>query len=82
MSFDVESERFDITYDPRATSPGEIATVIRDLGYEPKTVVAATSGQAGLTTVSLASLPAEFRDLFEQARQAEKPVLLDFTAPG
>lgn len=82
MSFDVESERFDVTYDPSETSPGEIATVIRDLGYEPRTVVAATGGQAGLPAVSLASLPEELRGLFEEARQAGKLVLLDFTAPG
>ena len=59
------------------------ADAIRKLEYEP-VVVESTPGasKSGATQVDLGALPEELAKLFGEARDASKPVLLQFSGPG
>ena len=64
-------------------SADAITRVIEELGYEPTVMAAPLSErERGMEQVDLDSLPDELKSLFEAARDATRPVLLDFTAPG
>lgn len=64
-------------------SAEDILGVVAELGFEP--TVVATPGKTserGEERVDLAQLPQEYQALFADARRTDRPVLLDFTAPG
>jgi hypothetical protein len=61
-----------------------ILELVADLGYEPEIVAhdAGVAAQVAVLDVAISELPAEIRALFAEAKKSERPVLLDFTAPG
>ena len=81
VDVDLADDRFDVRYDPERVRPDELFALVRGLGYEPE-LASARPAPAAATQVDLAALPADVRALFERARAAERPVLLDFAAPG
>ncbi len=80
---DLEKDRFDVTYDAGRVAINALLDAIRKLEYEP-VVVESTPGtsKSGTTQVDLGALPEELAKLFGEARDASKPVLLQFSGPG
>jgi len=80
---DLKVNRFDVTYDPGRLAVSELLDAIRKLEYEPDVVATRPEASSrGVTKVDVSSLPAELGKLFAAARDANKPVLLQFSGPG
>ena len=81
VEVDLADDRFDVRYDPVLVRPEELLELVRGLGYEPE-LASAKPPPAAALRVDLAALPADLRARFERARATQRPVLLDFAAPG
>lgn len=72
-----------MSFDPEQVDREELLRTIRELDFEPELVEppppTATEARA---RVDVAELPGELQELFLRARKDDRPVLLDFTAPG
>jgi hypothetical protein len=71
-----------VDFDSAQITQRAILGVIEDLGYQPELVDRGEPAPALATTIEVSELPAEFQELFAEARRLEQPVLLDFIAPG
>ena len=83
LDVDLEEDRFDVRYDPRRVTPARMTQAVRALGFGAE-VVAKPSGipRPGVQRVDPDSLPAPLQALFHKAQREDRPVLLDFFAPG
>ena len=80
---DLADDRFDVTYESKNMTQGEILDVITEAGYAPEIVDPPRSDKAPATSnVDLSQLPAELKEVFTEARRTRTLVLLDFTGPG
>lgn len=83
VQVDLEEDRFDVTHDAGRVATDALLDAIRKLEYEPVVVERAPgASKSGTTQVDLAALPEELAKLFGEARDASKPVLLQFSGPG
>ncbi|MCH8851780.1 MAG: thioredoxin family protein [Planctomycetes bacterium] len=73
-----------IAYRPSRTTPEQLAAVIASQGYKSERVVADSASAPGAGTLTKAPLPDGapkfFADAFNEARQKNKPLLIDFWA--
>lgn len=80
---DLEDDTFDVTYDPALVEVDALLNGIRKLEYEPVVVESRSEASTkGVANVEVSQLPAELGKLFAAARDANKPVLLQFSGPG
>ncbi len=83
MHFDLEDDRFDITYHSRQTTPESLLAAIRLLDYEPEIVeTPSATGQVKSDRIDLERLPQPMADTFADARRSKKPILVRFEGPG
>jgi len=83
VQVDLGDDRFDVTYDPQRVGAEALLDVIRELGYAAMVVDRRPEAPGrGTTRVDVAALSGELGQLFAQARDANKPVLLRFSGPG
>ena len=72
-----------MSFDSEQVNREKLLQTIRDLDFDPEVVEqpppAAVETKA---QVDISKLPEELQALFAQAKQQDRPVLLDFTAPG
>ncbi len=82
MGVELAEDRFDVRFDSSQTVVAEILRTIRDLGYSPEVVGAASKHEgAEPTWVDPSQLPQELKALLANAGEG-RLVLLDFFAPG
>ena len=84
MSWDYETDTVTITYDSKKTDPKELAKVIEGLEYGAEQVAVRERASAGAIKPYAAPLPEnapkEFADTFRAAREAGRPIIIDFWA--
>ena len=73
-----------VKYDPLATAPSAFAAAISELGYDAKAPLPQQSKKSVSKPLSRFSVPAGapkfFVDAVEQARAAQRPIIIDFWA--
>jgi hypothetical protein len=84
LKVDLKQDLFHIAYDPERVGPEQMLEAVRSKGFRGKVVPGGSSAFSAERKVrwDLARLPEELRWAVDQAKKANKPVLVAFHGPG
>lgn len=82
VEVDLADDRFDVQYDPASVGADALLAAVRALGYSPEIVEREAAARAELERVEVALLPDGLQQLLARSRTTQRPILLDFFAPG
>jgi hypothetical protein len=88
VEVDLADDRFDVSYDPAHASEREIVAAVQALGYAPELVRADPAAESiralapESDRVDLVRLSGDLALAVEGARALDRPLLIEFFAPG